>query len=340
MRSGSGNLDSSTTAWPSLSMLVAGWKCAQDVAPFLTAFADIEYSEKQLVLCVGGDDASYERARAFAGPGVVVLEQVRGEGKQSALQKCAREATGSVVFLTDIDSRPSTDSVMSLIRPIVERQAEVVTGGMRPLDEQIDDPFVRVQWCFTSAVEPAHLAPVMGILGCNVVLTRQALAATGDFVEPTVSGTDYLLARQVTQAGYAIRYARGTPMRTAFSSGFRDHADRQTRWLSNLFEVGIQFGAWSDVIAVIRALTLAYASCFGAISVTMVVITRGRARTVWLALGVIGLAPSVSGIWNRSRLVKAAGQKASLLVLVRHFAATQWAGLRCSFRLVTRRRRW
>src|SRR5687768_4395368 len=94
---------SSTAPVPRLSILVAAWNEAGNLDRHVRSVLSLSFPDRQLVLCAGGTDGTYERALRYAGPDVTVLRQVEGEGKQSALRHCLEAAEGDIVILTDAD---------------------------------------------------------------------------------------------------------------------------------------------------------------------------------------------------------------------------------------------
>src|SRR5687768_5466499 len=90
-----------------VSILVAAWNEAEHIDDLIASCLRWAYPRKELVLCAGGADDTLRRARRWEGAGVRVLEQLPGEGKQGALERCLREATGEIIVLTDADCVPS-----------------------------------------------------------------------------------------------------------------------------------------------------------------------------------------------------------------------------------------
>ncbi|MEM6430818.1 MAG: glycosyltransferase, partial [Deinococcota bacterium] len=105
---------------PKVSVLVPAWNAAEDIAAFIAAFHSVDYLNKELILCVGGSDGSFETSQTLAADmtDVQVLEQVPGEGKQGGLRKCLAVSSGEIIYLTDIDCRMDTASLTHVLEPI------------------------------------------------------------------------------------------------------------------------------------------------------------------------------------------------------------------------------
>jgi cellulose synthase/poly-beta-1,6-N-acetylglucosamine synthase-like glycosyltransferase len=238
---------------PLVSVLVAAWNEADMIDAHIRAFLALRYPRKELILCAGGDDGTCDLARRHAGSDVVVLEQQPGEGKQGALQHCLEQASGQVLFLTDADVLLDDDSFLRTLAPVAAGDEDVATGLSRPLESQLDLPYVIHQWCTeTYAAAIGHSHYVTGIKGTNCALQRTALKALGGFQPGVRIGTDYHLAKQLLAHGYRIRHVPHSVNQTEYSESFVIHARRQSRWLRNLILHGRRFGAPAEVRATLR----------------------------------------------------------------------------------------
>ncbi|HEX5415939.1 MAG TPA: glycosyltransferase [Chloroflexota bacterium] len=241
-------------AWPRLpkaSLLVAAWNEAAYVERHIQSVLALRYPNKELVLCAGGDDGTYRLAERWSGPGVRVIEQRPGEGKQRALRRCLELADGEIVFLTDADCLPDDESFERTLAPLLAGEAEAATGGSRPLPEQLGPGNERILVTYRSAVDAyvAGHAPAesTGLLGRNAAMTRGALERAGALRAEVPSGTDYHLAKSLLRVGVRIRQVRDSEMPTHYAEGLRAYARQQRRWLRNVARLGRQFGAYPEV---------------------------------------------------------------------------------------------
>jgi len=237
---------------PKVSVLVAAWNEAAMIQRHIQSFLGLRYPDKELVLCAGGEDGTYDLACPYAGEQVIVLEQRAGEGKQRALQRCLEYARGEVLFLSDADCLLDEESFERTLQPLLDGREVAASGASQPLPEQQSRPFVLHQWCadlYVQAHTPDYIA---GLLGRNCAVRREALQAAGGFTAPVSTGTDYYLAKRLLRAGYAIRWVRDSVIATRYPDTWHSLWRRQSRWLRNLLLHGPRLGAYQEVWMALR----------------------------------------------------------------------------------------
>jgi len=232
--------------------LVAAWNEAEMIEQHIQAFLRLSYPQRELVLCAGGKDGTYERALAYANERVLVLQQQPGEGKQGALRRCLERASGQILFLTDADCLLDDHSFSGTVAPLLSEGQAVTTGTSQPLLRQRQNPFVLHQWCTDIFVNARRPSWSTGLLGRNCALTRQALDKAGGFAAQVRTGTDYYLAKLLLQQGERIRYVRDSAVETRYPETFRSYWRRQSRWVRNLLVHAPGFGARDEVAAALR----------------------------------------------------------------------------------------
>jgi len=241
---------------PKVSALVAAWNEAEHIDAHIRSFLALRKLEIELVICAGGADNTFERARQYAGPRVIVLEQRAGEGKQRALVRCLERATGEIIFLTDADCRFEGAALRHLLAPLVNEGEQAATGASRPLEEQQGRLLPGYLWAIDAAVAARQGRYSSGLLGRNAALTRQAIERSGglDFHAPT--GTDYQLARRLIDAGIPIRFVGASVVPAEYPESLATYANKQSRWLRNLLLYGPRYGATADVRATAQTVAL------------------------------------------------------------------------------------
>lgn len=232
---------------PKISSLVAAWNAGNQVDAHLHSFLELNYPDIELILCAGGEDGTLERARRYASERVIVLEQHPGEGKQRALARCLKHASGEVIYLTDIDCRYVDGALEQLLAPLVEEGEQAVTGGSYPLDEQANKVLPAYLWASDAASAARFPTYINGILGRNAAITRAALERSGGLDFPAPTGTDYHLAQRLNQRNIAIRFVSTSVVPTEYPEGLSVYRRKQSRWIRNLLLYGFQYGAWQDV---------------------------------------------------------------------------------------------
>jgi cellulose synthase/poly-beta-1,6-N-acetylglucosamine synthase-like glycosyltransferase len=237
---------------PKVSVLVAAWNEAHIIGEHIASFMGLRHPNKELVLCAGGADGTFELARQYAGEHVLVLEQRPGQGKQRALQRCLSRASGAIIFLTDADCLLDDDSFGQTLAPLLLDSEVIATGTSRPLGQQLGNPFVVYQWCTNLFADARRPGFVSGILGRNCALTRKALERIGGFSAEVPTGTDYHAAKLLLRHGYGIRYVRNSVVETRYPETFRSYWRRQSRWVRNLMVHGPAFGAYDELAMALK----------------------------------------------------------------------------------------
>jgi cellulose synthase/poly-beta-1,6-N-acetylglucosamine synthase-like glycosyltransferase len=238
-------------AWPdvTVSFLVAAWNAADDIPGFLSAYAALSCPRRQLVLAVGGQDDGLEVARRWARQlalPVDLVVQTPGMGKQGALRAGWPLVAGDIVFLTDVDCRPSDDAVAPLVWRVASG-ADAATGAVRPLPDQVTAPMVRLQWAVRRAGERPHPHATGGLSGQTAALSRTILQRVGAFAWDAPTGTDYTLAKRVLAQGGIIWRHPESQMPTRFPTSWAVYVRKQARWIKNVAVHGLRYGAKRDV---------------------------------------------------------------------------------------------
>jgi cellulose synthase/poly-beta-1,6-N-acetylglucosamine synthase-like glycosyltransferase len=267
---------------PRASILVAAWNEQDTIAAHVRSATALAYPDVEYVLCAGGTDDTYERAKAaLAGRGTL-LRQEPGEGKQRALRRCAAVANGEIVFLTDADCLLDDLAFERTIEPLVQG-AQAATGRSRPTAAHLRrHPLLFSQWAPQYVAESSVGATSAGLLGRNCAVSRDALRRTGDFSADAPTGTDQHLAWQLARFGVSPVFVRWSFVETATVPSIRGYVRQQSRWLRNHWIHGSASGS-----AALRR----HAALTWAIGTTLVVllpvlaILFGRAPAwAWLAL--------------------------------------------------------
>jgi cellulose synthase/poly-beta-1,6-N-acetylglucosamine synthase-like glycosyltransferase len=218
-------------ATPQVSILVAAWNEAALIDQHITSFRRLRYPAKEIIICAGGADNTFEVARAQAAQDIIILPQAPGTGKQRALQQCLHLATGDIIVLADADSIFSDDAFEQLIAPIVSSCSTAVSGMTRPLPAQIGQPFVIYQW-FSEHYAAARMGNYTHLLrGCNAAIDYETLRLVGAFDAEAPIGTDEQLSAQLRRAGVPITLVRASMIANEYPASLSAYTRQQSRWL-------------------------------------------------------------------------------------------------------------
>ncbi len=241
---------------PKVSVLVAAWNESQRITAHINSFLALNYPDIELILCAGGSNDTFQKAKQFASDKIQVLEQYPGEGKQHALARCYELALGEIIYLTDADCLFDEQALLHMLAPIINEGEQVTTGSSRPLNEQLDKLFPAYIWAADTVSNAISSDYVQGLLGRNAAITRQVLEQSGglDFVAHT--GTDYQLARRLLAAGVKLRHASNSVIASEFPENLEVYRKKQSRWLRNLLIYGRQYGAKQDVQATVKTVAV------------------------------------------------------------------------------------
>jgi glycosyltransferase involved in cell wall biosynthesis len=231
-----------------VSVLMPAWNEGATVAQSIAAFRELSYPHRELIVCAGGDDDTYEHAvRAGRGDDrIQVREQTAAMNKQAALNACLAAASGEVLYLVDGDCILEDATWNAALRPVIEGTETVVAGTSRPLNEQwgrLLPTYQHVKETYERARRPRY---VQGLLGRNAVVRATAMAELGTFDESIQAGTDYNLAKRLLTAGHEIRFVPNSRIQSAYPTTVRAYFDQQSRWLRNVFFLGREWREYRE----------------------------------------------------------------------------------------------
>lgn len=233
---------------PRVSVLVAAWRERGRIGRLLRSFDALRYPNKELVLCAGGDDGTWDEALRHAGEGVRLLVQQPGEGKWRALRRCLDEASGEIIFLTDADCVLDDAAFEATLTPLLRGDATVTTGHSVPFpEEERRSPLVAAQGDEERYLNALSGVESLGMHGRNAAMLRTALQAAGGFAGEVATGTDYALARRLRAAGFRIRAVPGSVVRSSYHDRVAAYSRQRSRWLRNLALHGYAAGDWGEV---------------------------------------------------------------------------------------------
>lgn len=116
---------------PSLSVIVAAYNEETCIARKVHNIRGHDYPEERLEIIVvsdGSTDRTAEIVRTLTSDRVHLLEQPAREGKNAALNRGAREATGQILVFTDANAMLAPGALRRLVAPFVDSSVGLVSG--------------------------------------------------------------------------------------------------------------------------------------------------------------------------------------------------------------------
>jgi glycosyltransferase involved in cell wall biosynthesis len=222
------------SALPPFSALVAAWNEGDLIETHIKSFIDLEQEKSELILCAGGDDDTYEKAKRFESKNVTVIKQKQGEGKQVALRKCLQHASHDLIYLTDADCLFDEISLYCVFEPIISGTYYVSSGASRPFNHVLHLPIVQYQWARDVAGFNRTGTLSKGVFGRNSAITRTCLNNINNFSESVATGTDYHLSKKLRDASIPVKASKHSRVQAEYPTSAMSYLKMWRRWIKNL----------------------------------------------------------------------------------------------------------
>ncbi|HEY7087312.1 MAG TPA: glycosyltransferase [Tepidisphaeraceae bacterium] len=133
-------------------------------------------------------------------------------GLSRARNRGIAEADGEVLLFTDDDVRPPANWIEEMFRPILERKADAVAGGVRIAEHLLRPWMTSVHRSWLASTEYLDPAAPQEMVGANMAIARHVLQRVPQFDEQLGPGAlgqsdDSLFSWQLLRAGYRITSA-------------------------------------------------------------------------------------------------------------------------------------
>jgi cellulose synthase/poly-beta-1,6-N-acetylglucosamine synthase-like glycosyltransferase len=226
---------------PTVSILLAVRNGAAFVRRKLECLLALEYPRELvqiLVVSDGSTDGTDEIAESFADRGIRLLKAPRG-GKAAALNLALEQATGEILFFTDVRQSLEPGSLAHLVANFADPSVGAATGELRILDpdrvgEQAD---MELYWRYELWARGRHsrIDSIFSVTGCIYAL-RRSLAKP---LKPDTLTDDASFSLEAFFRGYRVVFdpqAVATDYPTAEGGEFR----RKLRTLAGLWQLHLR----------------------------------------------------------------------------------------------------
>lgn len=189
-----------------------------------------------LVISDGSTDGTDAIVESFAGRNVTLIRVPKG-GKAAALNAGLKQATGEILFFTDVRQKLDPDALSHLIANFADPTVGAVTGELRFLDpaRSGEEADLELYWRYELWARRRHSAidSTYNTTGC-IYAMRRALAAP---IPPDTLTDDAVIPLNAFFRGYRVIFddqAIAYDYQTAAGGEFR----RRMRTLAGLWQVG------------------------------------------------------------------------------------------------------
>lgn len=111
-----------------ISILIAAYNEEGNIDKAIRKLSDALPSAEIVVVNDGSNDGTFIKANALGSDSVKVISVEHG-GKGSAIRRAVQEATGDVMVQIDADLQFPAEGIPNLIKPILEKKADIVFGS-------------------------------------------------------------------------------------------------------------------------------------------------------------------------------------------------------------------
>jgi glycosyltransferase involved in cell wall biosynthesis len=199
-------IESARNDQPLVSVVIPVWNDVRGLAACLSGLRAQTYPAKQIEVIVvdnGSSDGSLEFASSFAG--VLTLSEPT-PGSYAARNTGLKRAQGDYIAFIDSDCRPCETWIEDGIAAAIKEPKLGILAGHVELSYEgcPESPAVLYERMFSFNQD---LNAKMGsCVGANWLSPKSVLESFGGFDASLRSGGDTQLSRQISEAGYSVRY--------------------------------------------------------------------------------------------------------------------------------------
>lgn len=210
---------------PLVSILVPAWADADCIGACIESVKHSEYQHWECVVAAGGQDGTYDAARAAAGtdPRLTVIAQ-RPRGKNAALNDALRHTTGEIVVLMDADCVLDRHCLERLIAPIT-RDADAALTNYQAVRLT---PISRAR--MMAKIAAYDVDGAVTLHGGVIAVRRSLIERLAGFPEDVLVGVDWDLDARIQTLGGRRVYVGAAVQRTPLPSTVGEYWRNELRW--------------------------------------------------------------------------------------------------------------
>lgn len=230
---------------PSVSVVIPVKDRADDLRNCLCSLADLDYPEEKLEVIVVDDGSRDETPSVARELGAVLVPSgAVGGGPAAARNKGARVAGGEILAFIDSDCTASREWLRELLPAFSRDEVAAVGGWVDGMHNA--SPLDRYEAVMSSlnlgrrAMTGSAGGDTFYLPSCNLLVRKQAFAATGGFRPDLLVGEDVDLTWRLRDAGWSIAY---------LPQGSVCHAHRSRLWpfMKRRFDYGTSEGLLQEL---------------------------------------------------------------------------------------------
>lgn len=210
--------------FPLVSIIIPAWNEEGIIRRNITNVLKSTYTNFELIVVAGGEDKTFELTNNITkiDNRIKVFKQ-EPLGKSAALNKGLRNVTGDIVIFLDADSLVDVNWLKYLIKPIINREANITVADFKPYIEN----WVSIWY----SLHHSYLRNVVGktsFFGGSTAFEK-AVFDNGMMLDDRVIADDYYLSILCGEK-YKIKYVKESIVKTDIPSTLTNYLITGVRW--------------------------------------------------------------------------------------------------------------
>lgn len=223
------------TTFPLVSIIIPAWNEESTIRRNITNVLKSTYTNFELIIVAGGEDKTFELTNNITkiDNRINVIKQ-EPLGKSAALNKGLRNVTGEIVVFLDADSLVDENWLKYLIKPIINREANITVADFKPYIEN----WVSIWY----SLYHSYLRNVMSITSFfgGSTAFEKAVFDNEIMLDDRVIADDYYLGILCGEK-YKIKFVKESIVRTDIPSTLTNFSIIRVRWVRILLHTTLLF---------------------------------------------------------------------------------------------------